>query len=136
MRRVALMLAVPRPLQLERILPVVASLGVSTLVLCQAKKVSWGWKGVRGAVWAVGLYSWEYTMVAALLKPNHCHETPLAWRASKKMRPVRSCHTLRVYCPLSVYFVSRPPEHTNHNNANDVGSHLIRDKDTTFPKRK
>lgn len=42
MRRVALMLAVPRPLQLERILPVVASLGVSTLVLCQARKVGWG----------------------------------------------------------------------------------------------
>eukprot|EP00903_Cladosiphon_okamuranus_P010372 g9812.t2 len=37
--KVALMLAVPRPLQLERILPVVASLGVSTLVLCQARKV-------------------------------------------------------------------------------------------------
>ncbi|CAN0538678.1 unnamed protein product, partial [Ectocarpus sp. 8 AP-2014] len=33
------MLAVPRPLQLERILPVVASLGVTTIVLCQAKKV-------------------------------------------------------------------------------------------------
>ncbi|CAM9512692.1 unnamed protein product [Pylaiella littoralis] len=37
--KVALMLAVPRPLQLERILPIVASLGVTTLVLCQAKKV-------------------------------------------------------------------------------------------------
>ncbi|CAM9161963.1 unnamed protein product [Ectocarpus sp. 4 AP-2014] len=37
--KVALMLAVPRPLQLERILPVVASLGVTTIVLCQAKKV-------------------------------------------------------------------------------------------------
>ena len=34
------MLAVPRPLQLERILPIVASLGVTTLVLCQARKVS------------------------------------------------------------------------------------------------
>lgn len=41
MRRVALMLAVPRPLQLERILPIVASLGVTTLVLCQAKKVGY-----------------------------------------------------------------------------------------------
>ncbi|CAB1117076.1 unnamed protein product [Ectocarpus sp. CCAP 1310/34] len=37
--KVALMLAVPRPLKLERILPVVASLGVTTIVLCQAKKV-------------------------------------------------------------------------------------------------
>ncbi|CAM9944393.1 unnamed protein product, partial [Hapterophycus canaliculatus] len=37
--KVALMLAVPRPLQLERLLPVVASLGVTTIVLCQAKKV-------------------------------------------------------------------------------------------------
>ena len=33
------MLAVPRPLQLERILPIVASLGVTTVVLCQARKV-------------------------------------------------------------------------------------------------
>ncbi|CAM9429926.1 unnamed protein product [Choristocarpus tenellus] len=33
------MLAVPRPLQLERILPMVSSLGISTLVLCGANKV-------------------------------------------------------------------------------------------------
>lgn len=56
MRRVALMLAVPRPLQLERILPVVASLGVSTLVLCQARKVgiTRDEKGCVARVWGVG----------------------------------------------------------------------------------
>lgn len=37
--RVALMLALPRPLQLERILPMISSLGVTTLVLCTASKV-------------------------------------------------------------------------------------------------
>ncbi|CAM9304876.1 unnamed protein product [Ascophyllum nodosum] len=37
--KVALMLALPRPLQLERILPMVSSLGVTTLVLCHASKV-------------------------------------------------------------------------------------------------
>ncbi|CAN0381249.1 unnamed protein product, partial [Discosporangium mesarthrocarpum] len=37
--RVALMLAVPRPLQLERILPMVSSLGVRTLILTNASKV-------------------------------------------------------------------------------------------------
>lgn len=35
------MLALPRPLQLERILPMVSSLGVSTLVLSTAKKVEY-----------------------------------------------------------------------------------------------
>lgn len=45
-RRVALMLAVPRPLQLERILPIVASLGVTTIVLCQARKVGEDGRGV------------------------------------------------------------------------------------------
>jgi RsmE family RNA methyltransferase len=43
--RVDLLLALPRPLQLERILPVVAQLGVGTLVLAGARKVErayWG----------------------------------------------------------------------------------------------
>ena len=44
--RVALMLALPRPLQLERILPMVSSLGVTTLVLCHASKVHTG-EGAR-----------------------------------------------------------------------------------------
>lgn len=43
--RVDLLLALPRPLQLERILPMVAQLGVGTLVLAGARKVErsyWG----------------------------------------------------------------------------------------------
>ncbi len=37
--RVDLILALPRPLQLQRMLPMISSLGVDTLVLCNAAKV-------------------------------------------------------------------------------------------------
>lgn len=43
--RVDLLLAVPRPLQLERILPVVSSLGIGTLILAGAAKVEKGYFG-------------------------------------------------------------------------------------------
>lgn len=75
------MLAVPRPLQLERILPMVASLGVSTLVLCQARKVGWGLDGGRREIMGCGSsrsgsVNWECVMVWAILRPtDFCEST-------------------------------------------------------------
>lgn len=49
------MLAVPRPSQLERILPIVSSLGVTTLVLCQARKVR---KRMQRSITLLQTFAW------------------------------------------------------------------------------
>ena len=73
------MLAVPRPLQLERILPVVASLGVDTLVLCQAKKVGYAVE-VRSSMECcpcIGRLYFGFTVV----------DLPAKWRYTFRLPP-------------------------------------------------